>query len=120
MISEKNTSGAMPMHDQLQDGSPQLVLLVMQESDQAEDQQLAAPWPHIRAARQRCVPLLSLLAWCGEGDNVADAMRLAEAAARVVDGSKSRERDADPVPTDWKLPISWQSLFGRSPPEAIY
>ena len=93
----------------------------MQDSDQPEDQQLAAPWPQIITARQRSVPLLSLLAWSGEGDNVADAMRLAEAAARVIDGGMSkRDMATQPVLTDWVLPISWQSLFGRSRPDAIY
>ena len=88
--------------------------------DSPADQRLAAPWPQIAAAQQRSVRLLSLLAWSGEGDNVADAMRLAEAAARVI-GSGDADKAAVPsVGMDWKLPISWQSLFGGSRPEAIY
>ena len=89
--------------------------------DRPQDQRLAAPWPQIGAARQRSVPMLSLLAWSGEGDNVADAMRLAETAARVM--GSSGDGDGAAVPCggmDWKLPISWQSLFGGSRPEAIY
>ncbi len=64
--------------------------------------------------------MLSLLAWSGEGDNVADAMRLAEAAARVIGGGTDDGAGVPPGGMDWKLPISWQSLFGGSRPEAIY
>ena len=88
--------------------------------DGPEEQRLAAPWPQISAARRRSVPMLSLLAWSGEGDNVADAMRLAAAAARVVGGSTEDAAADQTGGMDWKLPISWQSLFGGSRPEAIY
>ena len=88
--------------------------------DRPEDQRLSAPWPQISAARQRSVPMLSLLAWSGEGDNVADAMRLAKAAARVIGGGSRGDAAVASGGTDWKLPISWQSLFGGSRPEAIY
>jgi hypothetical protein len=108
------------VHIQLRDVTVLGGTLVTQDGDRPEDQQLAAPWPQIAAARQRSVPMLSLLAWSGEGDNVADAMRLAEVAASVVNGGMSRDTATEPVQTDWMLPISWQSLFGRSRPEAIY
>lgn len=93
--------------------------------ERPEAERCVAPWPIISACRSEDVPLLALLAFSIEGDNVGDAVKLAAAAKRCLRGAAEglaeglAEGDGAP-PTQWRFPESWQSMYGRPQGLAVY
>ncbi len=83
----------------------------------AEENCRSAPWPVIAACRAEAVPLLALMAFSIEGDNIEDAVKLAAVAEQCLSG---REGAANTGGTQWRYPESWQSLYGRPQGLAVY
>ena len=71
---------------------------------------LTPPWPLLRALREASVPATALLAFASEGDNIPDAVALADAAGDVVGGETAAARGG------WRLPGSWAHLYGPRNP----
>lgn len=82
------------------------------------------PWPLLAAARATQLPLLALVVFAAEGDNVPDAIRLAQQAASVLEVFDDGDAEsAGALNTGdlgaalggrWAVPPSWQHLFGKS------
>jgi hypothetical protein len=62
----------------------------------------------VAAAEERRIPLLAVITFATEGDNVLDAERLAGAVDHHVIDCASPGSSA----TEWQRPISWQSVYG--------
>lgn len=87
--------------------------------ERPEAERNIAPWPLISACRSEGVPLLALLAFSMEGDNIGDAVKLA-AAARQCLRHPSGDESSAAHPVEWKFPQSWQSVYGRPQGLAVY
>lgn len=89
--------------------------------ERPEAERCVAPWPLISACRSGGVPLLALLAFSIEGDNVGDAVKLATAAKRCLGGAGGEGGGGalDPA-VQWRFPESWQSVYGRPQGLAVY
>jgi hypothetical protein len=70
---------------------------------------LLPPWALLAVAEERSLPLLAVIAFATEGDNVLDAEQLAGAVDRHVVGDASV---GGSNAIDWQRPISWQSVYG--------
>jgi proteasome assembly chaperone 2 len=88
--------------------------------DRPAEQRLLQPWPLLLALKAEDVPCAALLSFSSEGDNLADAFLMAEAAAAAVGiqagrehGSGSAERQPQPK---WVPPRSWQTVYGTNTP----
>lgn len=66
------------------------------------------PWTLVAAAVERRIPLLAVITFATEGDNVLDAERLAGAVDHHIMNSAGAGSSA----TEWQRPISWQSVYG--------
>ena len=85
--------------------------------DKALADRLLPPWPLLRACRGAGVPAAALLAFVSEGDNVADAVLLADAARGAVPGLAPAVGGAA---AQWRQPVSWQAaMFGARPQAAF-
>lgn len=78
------------------------------------------PFATLTAARSAAapVPLLALLVFASEGDNVPDAVQLADCAASVVglfdsEGQPNVGALGGAIGGRWVAPPSWSHLFGR-------
>ena len=69
---------------------------------------LLAPWTLVAAAEERSLPLLAVITFATEGDNVLDAEQLAGAIEHHLTDSTR----AGSSPIEWQRPISWQSVYG--------
>lgn len=80
----------------------------MQDSiiEAAAGKRLLPPWPLISAAEGHALPLLAVLAFATEGDNVRDAESVADALGRHLLGDASRGA------ISWRQPLSWHSVYG--------
>merc|ERR1711918_205653 len=58
------------------------------------------------------IPAVVLLAFCLEGDNLTDAIRVATHANQLL--------KFQPAEAPWKMPPSWVGLFGRGPDKSLY
>lgn len=80
------------------------------------------PWPLLCALRSAGVPAAALLCFSSEGDNAADGLMVATAAAAAVGlraGGVSDGADAASAATGrWVPPPGWQYLYGAS--AAVY
>lgn len=81
------------------------------------------PWPLLAAAKDGAgaPPTLALLSYATEGDNAADAVALAAAAAGVlgVEAPSSTSKDSSssakgtiPVSGPWRAPAAWAAAYG--------
>lgn len=88
----------------------QFIYHVVQESlvEAAAGKRLLPPWPLIAAAEERAPPLLTVVTFATEGDNVTDAERLADAVGRHLMGGAGDGA----VAISWQQPLSWQSVYG--------
>lgn len=94
-------------------------LLMPQEALFSTEMPSTQPFPILTEARSASVPLLGLLIFASEGDNVPDAVYLADCAANVVDlftAPKDPNVGAlgDALGGRWVHPPSWSHLFGRA------
>ena len=62
------------------------------------------------------IPLITLLIFCAEGDNIPGVL--------LVTNQLNRWLNVTPVTADetprWKYPISWKLFFGHPPPMTMY
>ena len=76
---------------------------------QAARSTLIPPWTLVAAAEERGLPLLAVITFATEGDNVLDAEQLAGAVNyHIMDGAAAGSSAA----IAWQRPISWQSVYG--------
>ncbi len=82
----------------------------------AAGEKLLPPWPLLEAAQSRELPLLTLVTFSSEGDNVGDAQDLCTALGQHLNlsGGSGTEEIA------WRQPQSWESVFGRPRDIAAY
>ncbi len=80
--------------------------------ESAAGAKLLPPWQLLEAAKCRAVPLLAMLAFTSEGENVADAHSMAKAV-----GSCLALGGPD---TAWRQPQSWDTVYGRPRDAAVY
>ncbi len=80
------------------------------------------PWPLLRALRSAGVPTAALLCFSSEGDNVADGLMVATAAAAAtgLQGGGAAAGDAAETAAagQWVAPPGWQHLYGTT--SAVY
>lgn len=89
-----------------------------QEALFAAEMPSVQPFPLLAAARHASLPLLALMTFASEGDNVPDAVQLADCAARVVgvfdDATPHVGALGEGLGGRWVAPPSWSHLFGRA------
>ncbi|KAK1560357.1 hypothetical protein Q3G72_025658 [Acer saccharum] len=68
--------------------------------------------------KARGLKVTCLLCYCSEGDNIADAFQLAEAASKILklkpDDFQGGEGEK------WVIPFSWQTVYGPPPDMSIF
>ena len=94
-------------------------------ADKSLEERLLPPWPLLRACRDSeiALPCCAIVAFVMEGDNISDAVRVANAAgavvpqlaAAVVAMGGGGDSTCDVV---WKQPPSWRYAFGGARPAA--
>ena len=87
------------------------------------------PWPLIEAMKGSAegIDVVTLVAFCNEGDNIPDAAAMAQLTAdflKLQPDEKFEEIDESPTgqqghapSLQWRMPPSWAHLYGP-PPEA--
>ncbi|XP_023240649.1 proteasome assembly chaperone 2-like [Centruroides sculpturatus] len=58
------------------------------------------------------IPIIVLIQNCSEGDNIPDALKVVEQLNEWLKFDSALKR--------WRMPISWNNLFGNAPPSDIY
>lgn len=71
------------------------------------------PWPTFEALRDLGVDVVTLVAFCSEGDNIPDSAAVAQLAAHYLNIG---ERGALP----WQMPPSWGHLYGPPPEVGLF
>lgn len=69
------------------------------------------------------IPLIILLKFCSEGDNMPDSVELASflnSWLRITTSPKVSETTSTSLQSEWKFPASWQLMFGSGPPSTIF
>lgn len=64
------------------------------------------------------IPMITLLIFCSEGDNMGGVLLVANELNRWLKVMSTTAADND-TPR-WKFPISWKLFFGNPPPMTIY
>ncbi|GAA0141204.1 chaperone [Lithospermum erythrorhizon] len=59
-----------------------------------------------------------LLCYCSEGDNISDALQLADAATKLLRVSPPDSHGDEA--NKWVIPLSWQSVYGPPPDMSIF
>lgn len=90
-------------------------------ADRPLERRQLQPWPLLRALAEAGVPCAAVLSFSTEGDNAADALQLAAAAAAVAGlapaaGAIGQQQQQPAV--QWVPPASWQYAYGGPP--AVY
>ena len=71
------------------------------------EQRLTPPWPLVKACAARGLPCAAVLAFVLEGDNVPDALRVANVVGKILP-----EVAAVAAEARWQQPPSWRYAFG--------
>lgn len=83
-----------------------------------EDRSLEArqlpPWPLLRHLQQQGVPCCAILSFSTEGDNAADAVVMATAAAQAAGLQAVGDEQAAAAQRQWVPPSSWQYVYGTT------
>jgi len=79
-------------------------------ADKPLEDRLTPPWPLVKACGSANLPCASILAFVLEGENIPDAVNVANAAVQVVPAI-----GAEPT-QGWKQPPSWKYAFGNAKP----
>jgi hypothetical protein len=79
-------------------------------ADKPLKERLTPPWPLVKACGSAHVPCASILAFVLEGDNIPDAVRVADVAVKVVPALGAEGRQG------WKHPPGWKYAFGNARP----
>lgn len=79
-------------------------------ADKPLKERLTPPWPFIKACETAGVPCAAILAFVLEGENIPDAVSVANAAVKVVPALGEAAR------AGWKQPPSWNYAFGNARP----
>ena len=90
-------------------------------ADRPLERRQLQPWPLLRALADVGVHCAAVLSFSTEGDNAADALQLATAAAAVAGlapaaGTAGQQQQQQAV--QWVPPASWQYVYGGPP--AVY
>lgn len=75
-----------------------------------------APGPFGRAFAARGVPLAAAIAYASDGDNAPDAL----AVAPVAWGWAAADGRGPQPPREWRVPASWEGVFGAPPDPDMY
>ncbi|KAJ3670128.1 hypothetical protein LUZ60_010452 [Juncus effusus] len=59
-----------------------------------------------------------LMSYCSEGDNISDSFQLADATCKLLDLNPDNFNGKQGA--GWKIPLSWQSVYGPPPDTTIY
>uniref|UniRef100_A0A8C4X1T3 Proteasome assembly chaperone 2 n=1 Tax=Eptatretus burgeri TaxID=7764 RepID=A0A8C4X1T3_EPTBU len=66
------------------------------------------------------LPLLVLLTFCSDGDNIPDALRLASHLALWLPALGHQDIKLPESKEQWKFPSSWQLLYGSGIPDSLF
>ncbi len=80
-------------------------------ADKPLKERLTPPWPVVKACEDANMPCAAILAFVLEGENIPDAVNVANAAVKVVPGL-----DVVGAGQGWKQPPSWKFAFGGARP----
>ncbi|KAK3195601.1 hypothetical protein Dsin_026911 [Dipteronia sinensis] len=68
--------------------------------------------------KARGLKVTCLLCYCSEGDNIADAFQLAEAASKILKLKPDNFQGGEDE--KWVIPFSWQTVYGPPPDMSIF
>ncbi|XP_066481574.1 proteasome assembly chaperone 2 [Tiliqua scincoides] len=70
----------------------------------------------------RGIQMVVLLKFCSEGDNIPDALALADYLNEWLHLTANQQQPGSPASTSsrWKIPSSWKLLFGSGLPPALF
>jgi proteasome assembly chaperone 2 len=81
-------------------------------ADKPLEERLTPPWPVVKACENAKVPCAAILAFVLEGENIPDAVDVANAAVKVVPALGAGAGGGE----GWKQPPSWKYAFGGARP----
>ncbi|XP_042317864.1 proteasome assembly chaperone 2 isoform X2 [Sceloporus undulatus] len=66
------------------------------------------------------IPMVVLLKFCSEGDNIPDALTLADYLNEWLHLTATQNESSSIKSSRWKIPSSWKLLFGSGLPPALF
>ncbi|XP_058033014.1 proteasome assembly chaperone 2 isoform X3 [Ahaetulla prasina] len=93
-------------------GFSKIVLLSSSHAYQRNDQQLHGC--------SKGIPLVVLLKFCSEGDNIPDAFVLADYLNETLPLIAPQSSTSQAKSSRWKIPSSWKLLFGSGLPSSLF
>ena len=80
-------------------------------NDKPLQERLTPPWPLVKACERENIPCVAILAFVLEGENIPDAVNVANAAVKIVPALGGGGEGPS-----WRQPPSWKYVFGGSRP----
>lgn len=68
------------------------------------------------SCKAKGLKVVCVLLYCSEGDNIPDAFFVAESLHHLL----AQKQSGDPSNVQWRIPLSWETVYGPPPDDSIF